>query len=216
MIHETDTTHYEFPPDGITLLGYIVRRMHKTQWLMSVPVLVASNHTEEALAHVAMYAVTSSTTFGKSCYQPHINAAGEEVSEPDPDTGAVVRAKLLSSSPTYKISYTVTLPHGSSFIGNEEITGTKPSLRGLGMPTNFIFHFQSEDYSAELAGVITLELAYPLLTRPSICAYGFLEFQDNTGNTGKLNIDRDNNIELLINEKAWCVTSHFEVQRLES
>ena len=216
MIHQTDTTRYELPPAGITLLGYVVRRMHKTQWLMSVPVLVASGHTEEALAHIAMYAVTASTSFGKAYYQPRFNIVGEEISEPDPDTGAMVQAKLTANSPTYKISYSVTLPHGSSFTGNEEITGTTIGIRGLGMPAPSKFQFRSGDYAAELAGTLTSELAYALLSRPHIRAYGFLNFQDNTGNTGKLNIDRNNNIQLLVNNQAWDVTKPFEVQRLES
>ncbi len=216
MIHETDTTRYELPPAGITLLGYIVRRMHKTQWLMPVPVLVASNHTAEALAHVAIYAVTASTSFGKAYYQPRFNTVGEEISEPDPDTGATVQAKLTSNSPTYKISYCVTLPHGSSFTGNEEITGTTVGLRGLGMPAPSTFHFQSNNYSAELTGTLTSELAYALLSRPRIRAYGFLNFHDDAGNAGKLNIDRDNNIQLIVNEKTWYVTKPFEVRKLES
>ena len=45
MIYEPDTTRYELPPVGITLLGYIVRRMHKTQWLIPVPVMAASGHS---------------------------------------------------------------------------------------------------------------------------------------------------------------------------
>lgn len=216
MIHEKDTTRYELPPAGITLLGYIVRRMHKTQWLMPIPVLVASGHTEEALAHIAVYAVTASTSFGKAYYQPRFNVTGEEITEPDPDTGAAVQAKLTASSPTYKISYSVTLPHGSSFTGNEEITGTTIGIRGLGMPAPSIFHFRSGDYSAELAGTLTSELAYALLSRPRIRAYGFLNFQDNTGNNGKLNVDRNNNIQLSVNEKPWQVMKPFEVQRLES
>lgn len=216
MIYETDITRYELPPAGITLLGYIVRRMHKTQWLMYVPVMAASGHTEEALAHVAMYAVMASTSFGKAYYQPRFNIVGEEISEPDPDTGALVQAKLTASSPTYKISYSVTLPHGSSFIGNEEITGTTVGIRGLGMPAPSIFHFQSGDYVAKLGGTLTSELAYPLFSRPHIRAYGFLNFQDNTGNTGKLNIDRNNSIQLSVNEKSWQVTMPFEVQRSES
>ena len=32
-----DALRYELPPQGITLLGYVVRRMHKTEWLLPVP-----------------------------------------------------------------------------------------------------------------------------------------------------------------------------------
>ena len=45
-------TRYELPPAGITLLGYVVRRMHKTQWLMPVPTLLAENKSSDARAHV--------------------------------------------------------------------------------------------------------------------------------------------------------------------
>ena len=62
----TDHTRYELPPGGITLLGYIVRRMHKTEWLVPIPSLRAAGSTEEALACLAMYTVKSSTSFGQA------------------------------------------------------------------------------------------------------------------------------------------------------
>ncbi len=131
---QTGSTRYELPPEGITLLGYVVRRMHKTEWLLHVPDLIAVGSTDEALACVAMYAVRSSTSFGPAYYQPRFNSTGEEVSEPDPATGAPVRAKLESSSPTYRISYSATLTDDTLFTGSEEIQGTTIGLRGLGMP----------------------------------------------------------------------------------
>ena len=127
-------TRYELPPAGITLLGYVVRRMHKTRWLMSIPELIAAGKTEQALANIAMYAVTSSTSFGRAYYQPQFNSTGAEISEPDPLTGANVTAKLISTSPHYLITYTATMPNGDIFSGSEEITGTTVGLRGLGMP----------------------------------------------------------------------------------
>ncbi|MGE5378950.1 MAG: hypothetical protein ACM3XO_28165 [Bacteroidota bacterium] len=206
-----ERTRYELPPGGITLLGYVVRRMHKTEWLVHVPDLLKDGSTEEALACVAMYAARSSTSFGPAYYQPRFNAIGEEVSEPDPETGALIRAKLDSSSPTYKISYSAILPDGTSFSGNEEITGTTIGLRGLGMPAPSRFHFQSGSYSAELTGILTSELALSLIGRTRIRAYGFLNFTDNAGNTGTLNIDRSNKIRLVINGKPWQVDA-FHVQ----
>jgi hypothetical protein len=213
MTHQTDRTRYELPTTGITLLGYIVRRMHKTQWLVPIPALVASNNTEEALARAAVYAVTASTSFGKAFYQPRFDGVGEEISEPDPDTGAIVRAKLESNSPTYRISYSATLADGSSFTGREEITGTTIGLRGLGMPAPSQFYFESGDYSAGLSGILTSELALSLIGNTRIRAYGSLNFNDNAGNTGKLNIDRGNNIQLTVNGKAWRVTESFAVER---
>ena len=195
-------TRYELPPAGITLLGYVVRRMHKTQWLTLVPELISADKTDEALAQIAMYAVTSSTSFGRAYYQPQFNSVGAEVSEADPKTGAIVKARLEASSPTYRISYSAALPNGDIFSGNEEITGTTVGLRGLGMPAPSKFNFKSGNYSADLTGVLTSELALSLIGRTRIRAYGFLNFNDNANNTGKLTIDRRNNIKLEINGKT--------------
>lgn len=214
MTKEHDVTRYELPPQGISLLGYIVRRMHKTQWLMPVPMLIAGSHTEAALAHVAMYTVTASTSYGRAYYQPRFNREGETLSEPDPDTGIVVSATLTSSSPTYKISYTVKLPHGSSFTGSEEIQGTTIGLRGLGMPAPSRFSFQSSDYAVQLSGVLTSELVLSLIGRTRIRAYGFLNFNDNCNNAGTLKVDRQQTIELQVNGKAWTVTSPFQIQQV--
>jgi hypothetical protein len=195
-------TRYELPPAGISLLGYVVRRMHKTQWLTLVPELISAGKMDEALAQVAMYAVTSSTSFGRAYYQPQFDSVGAEVSEADPKTGAIVKAKLESSSPTYRISYSAALPNGDIFSGNEEITGTTVGLRGLGMPAPSKFNFKSGNYSADLTGILTSELALSLIGRTRIRAYGFLNFNDNAGNSGKLTIDRSNNIKLEINGKT--------------
>jgi hypothetical protein len=216
IINQTDIMRYELPATGISLLGYIVRRMHKTQWLVPVPVFVATGETEEALAHVAVYAVTASTSFGKAYYQPRFNREGEQISEPDPVTGISVSAKLTSSSPTYKVSYSASLPHGSSFTGSEEITGTTVGLRGLGMPAPSSFRFQSGDYSIELKGILTSELALALIGGTRIRAYGFLNFNDSAGNSGMLNIDRRQNIELIINQKAWKITAPFLLERADA
>jgi hypothetical protein len=202
---QAGSTRYELPPEGITLLGYVVRRMHKTEWLQHVPDLVASGSTDEALACVAMYAVKSSTSFGPAYYQPRFNKTGEEVSEPDPATGAQVRAKLESSSPAYKISYSAALADGTLFTGSEEIQGTTIGLRGLGMPAPSRFHFQSGSYTADLTGTLTSELVLSLLGRTRIRAYGFLNFHDSAGNAGKMKLDRSGNVELTINEKQWRV-----------
>ncbi len=204
-------TRYELPPAGITLLGYVVRRMHKTQWLTSVPALLAENKNTDALAQVAMYAVTSSTSFGRAYYQPQFNSTGAEISEADPMTGAMVTAKLVSTSPHYLITYTATMPNGDVFSGSEEITGTTVGLRGLGMPAPSKFNFKSGNYIADLTGLLTSELALSLIGRTRIRAYGFLNFNDNTGNTGKLSIDRSNQIKLEINGKQ-VQTNQMEYQ----
>jgi hypothetical protein len=210
---QSGPTRYELPPDGITLLGYVVRRMHKTEWLQHVPDLIAGGNTDEALACVAMYAVKSSTSFGPAYYQPRFNQTGAEVSEPDPATGAQVRAKLEASSPTYRISYAATLQDGTAFTGSEEIQGTTVGLRGLGMPAPSKFHFQSGSYTADLTGILTSELALSLVGRTRIRAYGFLNFHDSTGNAGRLELDRSGNVELTINEKKWRVRESLFLEK---
>lgn len=207
-----DITRYELPPQGITLLGYVVRRMHKTRWLLPVSSLLSEGKTAEALAHIAMYAVTASTSFGHAYYQPSFNSIGDEVSEPDPMTGALVRARLESTSPHYLISYSVAMPDVSVFTGREEITGTTVGLRGLGMPAPSKFCFESGDYSAELTGVLTSELALSLIGRTRIRAHGFLNFNDSADNTGKLSLDRDNNVRLEVNSKPWEAKSSYSVE----
>jgi len=192
-------TRYELPPAGITLLGYVVRRMHKTQWLVTASKLISENKSSEALAQIAMYAVTSSTSFGPAYYQPQFNSKGDEISEADPATNALVTAKLVSTSPHYFITYTAAMPNGDIFSGSEEITGTTVGLRGLGMPAPSKFNFKSGNYSADLTGILTSELALSLIGRTRIRAYGFLNFNDNAGNTGKLTIDRNQKIKLDIN-----------------
>ena len=181
-----DTLRYELPPDRITLLGYIVRRMHKTKWLLPVKDFYATGQTTQALAHVAMYAVTASTSFGPAFYQPRFNERGDQVSEPDPATGALVSARLDSVDPHYLISYEVKMPDGGTFEGREEITGTKIGLRGLGMPAPSRFSFAIDHYSAGLTGLLTSELTLSLVGKTRIRAYGSLNIGDDAGNKGRI------------------------------
>lgn len=198
-------TRYELPPEGISLLGYVVRRMHKTEWLTPVKWLLTEGRTTEALAHVAMYSTVASTSFGPAYYQPRFNTVGERVSEPDPKTGAWIWAELTSSSPTYRISYAASLPNGDLFSGEEEITGTTVGLRGLGMPAPSKFHFRSDSYECDLTGILTSELALSLFRTTRIRAYGFLNFNDNTGSHGTLTLDRTNKINIRINGQPMKV-----------
>ena len=195
-------SRYELPPDGTSLLGYIVRRMHKTAWLAPVPELLAQGKSAKALEHIAIYTVASSTSYGRAYYQPSFNATGDSVTEPDPATNAEVTARLDSRTPHYHISYDVIMPNGDTFQGKEEITGTTVGLRGLGMPAPSRFTFTSGEYMAELTGIITSELALSLVGRTRIRAYGSLNFKDNAGNTGRLELKRDASLEITINDQA--------------
>jgi hypothetical protein len=196
-----ETTRYELPPEGITLLGYIVRRMHKTEWLAKIPVLLKEGQTARALEHAAVYAATSSASFGRAYYQPQFNRAGDNVTEADPITGAMITAKLESTSPHYDISYQAIMPNGDAFIGSETITGTTVGLRGLGMPAPSKFTFTSGNYTAEFNGIITSELALSLLRNTRIRAHGFLNVKDNKGNAGRLELNRAGDISIRINEQ---------------
>jgi len=198
----TKTTRYELPPEGTTLLGYIVRRMHKTAWLAPVPELLSQEQSPKALEHVAIYTAASSTSFGRAYYQPNFDVTGDSISEPDPATGAGVTARLDSRSPHYHISYDVSMPNGDTFTGSEEITGTTIGLRGLGMPAPSRFTFTSGEYTAELTGIITSELALSLIGNTRIRAYGSLNFKDNTGNTGRLELKRGGDLTITINEQV--------------
>jgi hypothetical protein len=197
-----DTVRYELPPGGTTLLDYIVRRMHKTEWLQPVPDLLRDGQSESALARIAVYAAAASTSFGQAYYQPNFNPAGAQVSEQDPTTGAIVSSKLESRTPHYHITYTVNMPNGDQFEGAETITGTTLGFKGLGMPAPSRFSFSSpaHNYTAELIGTLTSELAPSLFGPWRIRAYGSLQFQDNTGNQGSLQLDRNGDLHVQVNQ----------------
>ena len=196
-----ETTRYELPSEGITLLGYIVRRMHKTEWLIKAENALTEKQTAKALEFAAVYAATSSTSFGRARYQPDFNQAGETISEADPITGAMVTAKLESTSPHYDISYQAVMPNGDVFKGSETITGTTVGFRGLGMPAPSKFAFTSGKYHAEFEGTITSELALSLVGNTRIRAYGFLNLKDNMGNSGRLELNRAGDISIKINNE---------------
>ncbi|GAB4538692.1 MAG: hypothetical protein Fur002_02570 [Anaerolineales bacterium] len=197
-MQNADVMRYELPPEGITLLGYVVRRMHKTALLSAVPALLREAKTVEALETVARYAVASSTSFGRAFYQPRFNRVGEFIEERDPQTGALVRAELVSASPHYHITYAAKMQNGDVFEGEERITGTTVGLRGLGMPAPSKFRFASGVYAAEMTGLLTSELAFSLWGGTKIRAYGFLNAQDNFGNAANLSIDRRQKIDVKI------------------
>ena len=193
-----ETTRYELPPEGITLLGYIARRMHKTEWLDIAHSLFAKGKFTEALEHISIYAATSSTSYGRAYYQPAFNRVNAVISEADPATKAMVTAKLESTSP-YFISYEAVMPNGDIFKGTETITGTTIGLRGLGMPAPSKFTFTSGNYHADFVGTITSELALSIMGNTRIRAYGSLNISDNLGNKGQLNLNRAGDISIKLN-----------------
>ncbi|MGQ9832584.1 MAG: hypothetical protein ACUVRJ_02100 [Candidatus Villigracilaceae bacterium] len=191
---------YELPPQGITLLGYIARRMHKTHLLIPAAEMLAVGNSAAALEQVGRYAAAASVSYGPAYYQPRFNRLGDELIEADPATGWDIWVRLETTSPHYLIAYRAVAPDGSAvFSGREEITGTTVGLRGLGMPAPSQFHFVCGAYQAKLTGVITSELALSLFGRTRIRAYGFLNLTDNAGNSGKLQLDRSGNLTLQLN-----------------
>jgi len=217
-----ETTRYELPPEGITLLGYIVRRMHKTEWLTIAHSLLEERKFPEALEYISLYAAASSTSYGRAFYQPAFNQVGDVIHEADPATKAVVTAKLETTSPYYFISYEAIMPNGDTFKGSESITGTTIGLRGLGMPTPSKFTFASGNYLAEFEGIITSELALSLFGNTRIRAYGSLNITDNLGNKGMLELNRAGDISIKLNGQpavhhstsmiTWINTSRHVLQ----
>jgi len=194
-----ETTRYELPPEGISLLGYIVRRMHKTEWLTIANSLIGQNDTTGALEYAAVYAAAASSSFGPAYYQPDMHPVHKEAFEIDPATGALITAKFESITPKYVISYNAQMLNGDTFEGSETITGTTIGFRGLGMPAPSRFRFTSGSYKAEIDGTITSELALAWMGNTRVRAYGFLNLKDNKGNTGQLELDREGTIRIHIN-----------------
>ena len=178
---------YETPRDGITIGGYIARRLHKTILLKSVPELL-KNDSARALAQIAIYAAAASTSFGPAMYQPDGDPAGKVIETVDPETDAQVTVKCEGN---LRFSYCVEMKNVGTLDGAEIIQGTTVGWRGLGMPapTTFDFVAESIDYRAKMIGLITSELG-PGLGRWKIRGYGALDVSDNLGNRGKLTLDR--------------------------
>ncbi len=140
-----EATRYELPSEGSTLLGYVVRRMHKTHYLAEIPALLAKSNTAQALVRIGLYSAASSTSFGRAYYQPEFNQTGEIMSEADPETCALITAKLESRSPHYVISYSAVMPNGDTFSGGEEITGTTIACADLACLHHQSFHLLRVD-----------------------------------------------------------------------
>jgi hypothetical protein len=178
---------YETPREGITIGGYVARRLHKTVLLQPVADLLKQD-SARALAQLGIYAVAASTSFGPAFYQPDWDPAGKVIETIDPETDARI---VVTCEGNLRFSYRVEMKNIGVLVGAETITGTTVGLRGLGMPapTTFEFVADSSDYRAKLIGLITSELG-PGIGRWKIRGYGSLDVSDNLGNGGKLSLDR--------------------------
>jgi hypothetical protein len=178
---------YETPHGGITIGGYVARRLHKTSLLKPVTELIKRDRAR-ALAQIALYAAAASTSFGAARYQPDSDAVGAVIETTDPETGARVTVRCERH---LRFSYRVEMKGVGVMSGSETITGTTVGLRGLGMPapTTFVFMAEHGNYRADLVGIITSELA-PRIGTWHIRGYGALDLSDNAGNRGRLSLDR--------------------------
>ncbi|NWF68850.1 MAG: hypothetical protein HXY40_07180 [Chloroflexi bacterium] len=193
--------HYETPPQGITITGYIVRRLHKTSLLESIRDLLGKDYSA-ALAQFAAYAAAASSSYGPALYQPQFDRPGSKISEADPDTGALVTVQQLARQPHIAFEYRVQMPNGDLVSGRESILGTTVGLHGLGMPAPSLFEFQSAQcgYTAHAAGTICSELApnWANFGATQVRAHGTLELSDNMGHSGSLKLDRKGHIEIVL------------------
>ena len=178
---------YETPREGITIGGYVARRLHKTVLLKPVPALLKQD-SARALAQLGIYAMAASTSFGPALYQPAWEPAGKVIETIDPETDARV---TVTCEDNLRFSYRIEMKNVGVLEGAETIKGTTVGLRGLGMPAPTTFQFSAEqsDYRAEMIGLITSELG-PGLRHWSIRGYGSLDVSDNRGNRGRLTLDR--------------------------
>jgi hypothetical protein len=200
---------YELPPSGNSLLGYVVRRMHKTTLLTQVRAALEDGQSAEALMQVALYAVSAAVSFGPAYYQPRFNRVGAVIAEADPVTGALITARLESTEPHYRITHTARMPDGSEFSGVEVITGTTVGWGGLGMPAPSRFQFTSPSgaYTAEMVGTLTSELT-PGLWQWRIRGHGGLRLSDNQANIGQLKLGRDGVVRIKITAADGRALTH--------
>lgn len=192
---------YETPRGGISITGYIARRLHKTALLDDIETAL-SRRPALALMQFAIYAAAAATSWGPALYQPRFDRPGAEVAEADPDTGAQVTVRCLATEPHYTFEFDVLLPGGGRISGQEAITGTTVSLTGLGMPAPSRFRYQSADavYEAEAIGTITSELAPHLFGPWHIRGYGALQLTDTLGQQGVLSLDRQGQASVVVRE----------------
>lgn len=206
-------TYYELPPEGITLLGYVVRRMHKTRFLVEASTCLRSAQSAEALALFGLYALAASASFGPAFYQPDFNEAGAEFSEADPETGAAIKAILHTKTPSYRISYTADLPDGSTFSGQEEILGTSLGFRGLRMPApaEIAWAVTQLDYDCEAHGTLVSELYYRFGDGAWVRGVGDLELGDSEGNYGAAQLTRNGVAQVTVHAASGGqVSKRFE------
>ena len=194
-IFSKNRMEYETPREGITIGGYVARRLHKTVLLKPVADLLKQDSVR-ALAQLGIYAAAASTSFGPALYQPDWDSVGQVIETIDPETQARVVVTCEGNS---HFSYRVEMKNVDVLDGAETINGTTVGLRGLGMPAPTTFNFVAEqgDYQAKMIGLITSELG-PGLGQWKIRGFGALDLSDNLGNHGRLTLDRSGSLMVAV------------------
>ena len=190
---------YETPREGISIGGYIARRMHKTILLKDLAALLARDPAA-ALAQLALYAAAASTSFDRALYQPASTPRGALIRTTDPQTGAQVN---VTCEDRLRFGFEVVMKDKGRLTGSESINGTTIGLRGLGMPAPTRFEFVSADgkYTANITGIIHSELT-PRMGGWHIRGYGVLDLSDTARNCGRLTLDRSGVANVLIQPPA--------------
>jgi len=198
-IFDEQRMYYETPREGISIGGYIARRMHKTIMLKDVPALLAGD-PGAALAQIALYAAAASTSFGRALYQPTSTPHGALIRTTDPQTGAQVN---ITCEDRLRFGFEVEMKNVGRLTGSESISGTTLALRGLVMPAPTRFKFVSANgkYTANMIGIVHSELA-PRIGGWRIRGYGALDLSDNAGNHGRLTLDRSGQAFVSISGKS--------------
>lgn len=198
---ESSFIRYEFPPEGITTLGHVVRRMHKTVMLAEVEALLASNKYVEAMSRLSTYAMAAAVSFGQLFYEPGQDHIGSSISEKDPDTGALVNATLMKACPQEHYSYVVQMPDGSRFQGTESSSEQNYSMTGWMLPAEVHYEYVSADetWMAKLSGQVFREIVPRLVGPWQIRATGNLSMSDSTDLSGNAVLSRDAKVMLNVN-----------------
>lgn len=212
-ITERPYIDYEFPPHGTTKLGYMVRRMHKTEQLLTVPSLIAQRHFAQAVEQVGLYMTTAMVSFGRLPYEPSREAIGSSFSADDPATGATVTATYESDLPQVTYSFQIVMPNGGTVTGYESRQNAELSTRGWGTPIalNMTYTLAQSSYEMAIQGEVTREIV-PRLAGPwHMRAFGQLTVQDKQGNTAVILLRRDASASLTLCDATQRTPQHKEI-----
>lgn len=211
---ESNFIRYEFPPEGITTLGHVVRRMHKTAMLAGVEQALASGDHTKAMSELSTYAMAAAVSFGQLFYEPGKDHIGSSITEQDPETGATVNATLMKGSPEEHYSYVVQMPDGSRFQGNEHSEQQNYSMTGWILPANVNYEYVSADetWMAKLSGQVFREIVPRIVGPWQMRATANLKMEDSTDVYGHAVLSRDAKIMLDIRNKAKQIKNSVQLK----